>query len=205
MVKELKELIEDISSIDTSVDMDDIKMVSGLNNSIICDILSVRDFLIELNLPKTEKKDLPEAIHEAVKDPEDIAEYHGLKEEDPYIELMKLGLTQKTIDECYSIYNARTRLTKWKFHVVMKSCVFMHNLIVSYGEFTGKYVVDRAIITKTFSEFLKREDPETTYTPANIHDFITGKNFTSITSKFFTQETSYLITSNGKIDTNTPF
>ena len=77
MVRELRELIEEIATIDTSVDMDDIKMISALNTDIVSRILSVRDFLIELNLPKTEKKkELPEAIHEAVDDPvtEEITE-----------------------------------------------------------------------------------------------------------------------------------
>ena len=50
MVRELKELIEDISSINTSVDMDDIQMVSALNTDIVSRILSVRDFLLDLNI-----------------------------------------------------------------------------------------------------------------------------------------------------------
>jgi len=200
MVKELKELIEDISSIDTSVDMDDIKMVSGLNTSIICDILSVRDFLIELNLPKTEKKDLPEAV----KDPEDIAEYH-VKEADPYAELKKLGLTQKTIEVCQELYNARAKIAKMSFDTMMKCAVFVHNYVVVHGGFfNGTYTIGRLIVNRELEKYLKEIDPGTRYIPANIYDYLSQKNFKNITSKFFDCSGSVLQTTGVCIDKENP-
>ena len=113
MIKELKELIEDISAIDTSIDMEDIKLISGLNSDIANRILNVRDFLIELNLPKTKetveikKEEVKEEIkkQEVEKEEEpatmDSAAKTTVEEEQYYPELIKLGLTKETIQHLY--------------------------------------------------------------------------------------------------------
>lgn len=209
MVRELRELIEDITNIDTSVDMDDIKMISALNTDIVSRILSVRDFLIELNLPKTEKKELPEAIHEAIKDPatEEIAEYHGLvKNDDPYAELKKLGLTQRTIEICQELYNARAKSAKMSFETVMKCALFVHNYVIEYGGFfNGTYTIGRLIVNRELEGFLKEADPNTRYIPANLYDFLASKNFKNITMKFFECKGTVLIARGSYIDAESPF
>lgn len=209
MVRELRELIEDIATIDTSVDMDDIKMISALNTDIVSRILSVRDFLIELNLPKTEKKKelpevIPETIHEAIKDPvtEEITEV----ENDPYAELKKLGLTQNTIDICRELYKSRTKSAKMSFETVMKCALFVHNYVIVHGAFfNDTYTIGRLIVNRELEAFLKEADPNTRYVPANLYDFLASKNFKNITMKFFECKGTVLIATGSYIDAESPF
>lgn len=197
MIKELKELIEDISAIDTSIDMEDIKLISGLNSEIANRILNVRDFLIELNLPKT--KETVEVKKEEVK--EEIKK-EEVKEEEPtttmdsaaetaeevqyYPELVKLGLTKETIHLCEGIYLARASVSKMSFSTLMQCCVFVHNFVVYNGMyFNKKYSIARLEVNKGLEKLLIEIDPDTKYLPANIHDFLAAKNFKTISSKFF--------------------
>ena len=122
MVKELKELIMDISSVDTSVDMDDIRAISTLNENIMSSIISLRDFIGDLNIPKT--------VHDI-----NLSNMTGLDESD-YPELQLMGLTAKTIDKCRTIYESRTAVGKVKmsFETMVKCCVFVHNYIVEHGD-----------------------------------------------------------------------
>ena len=210
MVRELRELIEEIATIDTSVDMDDIKMISALNTDIVSRILSVRDFLIELNLPKTEKKkELPETIPEAVNAPvtEEITEVEKTPvEKDQYVELKEIGLTQQTIEICRELYKTRTKSAKMSFETVMKCAVFVHNYVIVHGAyFNGTYTIGRLIVNRELEGFLKEADPNTRYVPANLYDFLASKNFKNITMKFFECKGTVLIASGSCIDAESPF
>ena len=168
MVRELRELIEDISSINTSVDMDDIQMISELNGDIVNRILSVRDFLIDLNI---------EVEHPSVM----------ANESKEYPELNILGLSDKTIDECKAIYNARVSKTaKMSFETVMKSCVFVTNYTIEHGVVLndGTHAIARLMLNKPMRDYLIDID-STHYCAGNIHDFLTNKNFAAIATKFF--------------------
>ena len=169
MVRELKELIEDISSINTSVDMDDIQMVSGLNDDIVKRILSVRDFLLDLNI---------EVEHPSV------TAYNSSKD---YPELNILGLSDKTINECKAIYDARVSKTaKMSFDTVMKCCVFVTNYTIEHGTVLndGTHAITRLMVNKPMRDYLIDID-STHYCATNIHDFLTNKNFAAIATKFF--------------------
>lgn len=169
MVRELKALIEDISSINTSVDMDDIQMVSELNGDIVNRILSVRDFLLDLNI---------EVEHPSV------TAYNESKE---YPELNILGLSDKTINECKAIYNARVSKTaKMSFDTVMKCCVFVTNYVIEHGIVLndGTHAIARLMVNKPMRDYLIDID-STQYCATNIHDFLTNKNFAAIATKFF--------------------
>lgn len=211
MVRELRELIEEIATIDTSVDMDDIKMISALNSDIVSRILSVRDFLIELNLPKTEKKkELPEEIYEAVNNPvtEEITEEVEKTpvEKDQYAELKEIGLTQQTIEICRELYKTRTKSAKMSFETVMKCAVFVHNYVIVHGAyFNGTYTIGRLIVNRELEAFLKEADPNTRYVPANLYDFLASKNFKNITMKFFECKGTVLIATGSYIDAESPF
>lgn len=174
MVKELKELIMDVASIDTSVDMDDIRAISTLNENIMNDIIYLRDFIGDLNIPKT--------VHDI-----NLSDMTGLDSTD-YPELQLMGLTAKTIDKCRTIYESRTTVSKAKmsFETMVKCCVFVHNYIVEHGDdVDDEYYIDRLSVNKPLRDYLTEIDGNHKYLPANIHDFLTGKNFGKLTSIFF--------------------
>ena len=174
MVKELKELIMDVASIDTSVDMDDIRAISTLNENIMNDIIYLRDFIGDLNIPKT--------VHDI-----NLSNMTGLDESD-YPELQLMGLTAKTIDKCRTIYESRTAVGKAKmsFETMVKCCVFVHNYIVEHGDdVDDEYYIDRLSVNKPLKDYLTKIDGNKRYVGANIHDFLTGKNFSKLTQIFF--------------------
>lgn len=174
MVKELKELIMDVASIDTSVDMDDIRAISTLNENIMNNIIYLRDFIGDLNIPKT--------VHDI-----NLSNMTGLDSTD-YPELQLMGLTAKTIDKCRTIYESRTTVGKVKmsFETMVKCCVFVHNYIVEHGDdVDDEYYIDRLSVNKPLKDYLTEIDGDKRYVAANIHDFLTGKNFSKLTQIFF--------------------
>lgn len=188
MIKELKELIVDIANIDTSVDMDDIRMVSKLNPSIVDRILHVRDYLGDLNLPK-EETSVPV---EQITPPEE--------DKNEFSELLKLGVSQRTLDTCKSVYDSKvSKSTKMSFDTLIKSCVFVHNYIVEHGAyFDNQYTIGRLLLNRELEKYLTEIDPDKKYVPANIHDFLTTKNFKAVSTKFFECKGTVLVTS-GKL------
>lgn len=189
MIKELKELIVDISNIDTSIDMDDIRMVSKLNPSIVDRILHVRDYLGDLNLPKEEKA-VPVVEQTTTTPEEDI---HS----NEFTELLKLGLSQHTLDTCKAVYDSKvSKSTKMSFGTLMKSCVFVHNYIIEHGAyFDNQYTIGRLLLNRELENYLSEIDPDKKYVPANIHDFLTTKNFKAVSTKFFECKGTVLVTS----------
>lgn len=188
MIKELKELIVDIANIDTSVDMDDIRMVSKLNPSIVDRILHVRDYLGDLNLPK-EETSVPV---EQITPPEE--------DKNEFSELLKLGVSQRTLDTCKAVYDSKvSKSTKMSFDTLIKSCVFVHNYIVEHGAyFDNQYTIGRLLLNRELEKYLTEIDPDKKYVPANIHDFLTTKNFKAVSTKFFECKGTVLVTS-GKL------
>ena len=190
MIKELKELIVDIANIDTSVDMDDIRMVSKLNPSIVDRILHVRDYLGDLNLVK-EETTVPEQITPS---PEED------NQDNEFSELLKLGVSQRTLDTCKAVYDSKvSKTTKMSFDTLIKSCVFVHNYIIQHGAyFDNQYTIGRLLLNRELEKYLTEIDPDKKYVPANIHDFLTTKNFKAVSTKFFECKGTVLVTS-GKL------
>ena len=191
MIKELKELIVDIANIDTSVDMDDIRMVSKLNPSIVDRILHVRDYLGDLNLVKEETTVPVEQITPSpVEDNQD----------NEFSELLKLGVSQRTLDTCKAVYDSKvSKTTKMSFDTLIKSCVFVHNYIIQHGAyFDNQYTIGRLLLNRELEKYLTEIDPDKKYVPANIHDFLTTKNFKAVSTKFFECKGTVLVTS-GKL------
>lgn len=188
MIKELKELIIDIANIDTSIDMDDIRMVSKLNPSIVDRILHVRDYLGDLNLPKEETA-VPEQITT-----------HPEEDKNEFGELLRLGVSQRTLDTCKAVYDSKvSKTTKMSFEVLIKSCVFVHNYIIQHGAyFDNQYTIGRLLLNRELDKYLTEIDPDKKYVPANIHDFLTTKNFKAVSTKFFECKGTVLVTS-GKL------
>lgn len=191
MIKELKELIVDIANIDTSIDMDDIRMVSKLNPSIVDRILHVRDYLGDLNLTKEETALPVEQITPSpVEDNQD----------NEFSELLKLGVSQRTLDTCKAVYDSKvSKSTKMSFDTLIKSCVFVHNYIIQHGAyFDNQYTIGRLLLNRELEKYLTEIDPDKKYVPANIHDFLTTKNFKAVSTKFFECKGTVLVTS-GKL------
>ena len=191
MIKELKELIVDISNIDTSVDMDDIRMVSKLNPSIVDRILHVRDYLGDLNLPKEET-----AVHEQTTLPEEDIQ------QNEFSELLKLGISQRTLETCKAVYDSKvSKSARMTFDTLIKSCVFVHNYIIEHGMHTSdnQYTIGRLLLNKELKNYLAEIDPDKTYIPANIYDFLTTKNFKVVSTKFFECKGTVLVTSGNLI------
>lgn len=191
MIKELKELIVDIANIDTSIDMDDIRMVSKLNPSIVDRILHVRDYIGDLNLPKEETPLPVEQITPSTV--EDI-------QDNEFSELLKLGVSQRTLDTCKAVYDSKvSKSTKMSFDTLIKSCVFVHNYIIQHGAyFDNQYTIGRLLLNRELEKYLTEIDPDKKYVPANIHDFLTTKNFKTVSTKFFECKGTVLVTS-GKL------
>lgn len=195
MIKELKELIVDIANIDTSIDMDDIRMVSKLNPSIVDRILHVRDYLGDLNLAKEEPV-TPVVVDNQITTPppeEDI-------QDNEFSELLKLGVSQRTLDTCKAVYDSKvSKTTKMSFDTLIKSCVFVHNYIIQHGAyFDNQYTIGRLLLNRELEKYLTEIDPDKKYVPANIHDFLTTKNFKAVSTKFFECKGTVLVTS-GKL------
>lgn len=193
MVRELKDLIIDISNIDTSIDMDDIRMVSKLNPSIVDSILHVRDYLGDLNLPKEETAT---PIFEQVTTPTEED-----NQQNEFAELLKLGVSQHTLDMCKALYNSKvSKISKMSFNTLIKSCVFVHNYIIQHGAyFDNQYRIGRLLLNKELDAYLTEIDPDKKYIPANIHGFLTTKNFKSISTKFFECKGAVLVASGERI------
>lgn len=192
MIKELKELIVDIANIDTSIDMDDIRMVSKLNPSIVDRILHVRDYLGDLNLPKEEKV----VPVEQITTPSTVEDIQN----NEFSELLKLGVSQRTLDTCKAVYDSKvSKTTKMSFDTLIKSCVFVHNYIIQHGAyFDNQYTIGRLLLNRELEKYLSKIDPDKKYVPANIHDFLTTKNFKAVSTKFFECKGTVLVTS-GKL------
>lgn len=190
MIKELKELIVDIANIDTSIDMDDIRMVSKLNPSIVDRILHVRDYLGDLNLAK-EETSVP--VEQITSPPEE-------EDNNEFSELLKLGVSQRTLDTCKAVYDSKvSKSTKMSFDTLIKSCVFVHNYIIQHGAyFDNQYTIGRLLLNRELEKYLTEIDPDKKYVPANIHDFLTTKNFKAVSTKFFECKGTVLVTS-GKL------
>jgi len=193
MIKELKELIVDISNIDTSIDMDDIRMVSKLNPSIVDRILHVRDYLGDLNLPKEEKA-VP--VVEQTTTPVPTTPEEDIHSNE-FTELLKLGLSQRTLDTCKAVYDYKLSKTKkMSFDTLMKSCVFVHNYIIEHGAyFDNQYTIGRLLLNRELESYLSEIDPDKKYVPINIHDFLTTKSFKAVSTKFFECKGTVLVTS----------
>ena len=62
MVRELKELVDSLASIDTTVDIEDIQQIAGLQPGIDIKIRALREFLLSLNIPHVDEPELKAVI-----------------------------------------------------------------------------------------------------------------------------------------------
>ena len=198
MVRELREIIEDIVSIDPTVDIEDIKAVAGFSPDIDAKIRELRDFLTQLNIRPSFMAELPTGETVTATEPLITAEQ---KKSEPgtetanvqtenvsFPELLELGLTEERIAELYKLYQSRKNSRKMSFVTCIKCCKFIEDKIDS-----TKIRLMKVKVVPVLKEYLKMIDPETEYNLCNIHDFLKGSALGCISKHFFTFKDGYLL------------
>ena len=198
MVRELREIIEDIASLDTTADIEDIKAVAGFSPNVDVKIRELRDFLTQLNIKPSFTAELPTGETVNVTEPLIIAEQKKSEPETgsadvqtenvSFPELLELGLTEEIIAELYKLYQSRKNSRKMSFVTCIKCCKFIEDKIDS-----TKIRLMKVKVVPVLKEYLKMIDPETEYNLCNIHDFLKGSALGCISKHFFTFKDGYLL------------
>ena len=198
MVRELREIIEDIVSIDTTVDIEDIKAVAGFSPDVDAKIRELRDFLTQLSVRPSFTAELPTGETVTMTEPLITAEQKKSEPETAtadvqtenvsFPELIELGLTEERIAELYKLYQSRKSSRKMSFVTCIKCCKFIEDKIDS-----TKIRLMKVKVVPVLKEYLKMIDPETDYNLCNIHDFLKGNALGCISKHFFTFKDGYLL------------
>lgn len=196
MVRELREIVESIASIDTSVDIEDVKAIAQFNPETDRKIRELREFLLKLNIKPT--SELPTGETVPVTEPLIVAEQKKSEPETgsadvqtenvSFPELLELGLTEERIAELYKLYQSRKNSRKMSFVTCIKCCKFIEDKINS-----TKIRLMKVKVVPVLKEYLKIIDPETEYNLCNIHDFLKGSALGCISKHFFTYKDGYLL------------
>ena len=204
MVRAIKELVDQIASIDTTVDIEDIQQIAGLQPDIDVKIRALREFLLSLNIPHVEE---PEArLSESTTEPSvaDVIEvltqiYEPTPQkvtelplktakDNEFTELIELGFAESQLKELKALYDARKSSKKMSFVVCMKACKFVSDKLKA-----SKVRVLKSKVVPLLQEYLKMIDPTVEYNVCNVHDFLKGAALGNISKRFFKFENGYLI------------
>lgn len=188
MVRELREIVESIASIDTSVDIEDVKAVAAFDPEIDRKIRELREFLLKLNIRPT--AEIPKITAEipCIAEPYSKSDADITMQMYEYRELTELGFTLEQINAWHKLYNARRTHKKMSFIVCIKCCKFVADKIAN-----SKQRLLKVKMIPIFKEYLNMVDPNTEYNLCNIHDFLKGAALSSVSSQFFKYENGYLV------------
>ena len=177
MVRELKNIVESIALIDTSVDIEDVKAIAQFDSETDRKIRELREFLLKLNIGPSFTAELPTGETVTVTEPLIVAEQKKSEPETgsadvqtenvSFPELLELGLTEERIAELYKLYQSRKNSRKMSFVTCIKCCKFIEDKINS-----TKIRLMKVKVVPILKEYLKIIDPETEYNLCNIHDFL---------------------------------
>ena len=207
MVRELKELVDSLASIDTTVDIEDVQQIVGLQPDIDIKIRTLREFLLSLHI---EHVDVPEPAVPTEPEPEltptvpevveTLAKLYAptpqkttdipLKTataDSEFKELLELGFTETQLKDMKALYDARKSVKKMSFVVCMKACKFVSDKLKA-----SKVRILKSKIVPLLSEYLKIIDPDVEYNVCNVHDFLKGVALGNISKRFFKFENGYL-------------
>ena len=187
MVRELREIIEDIVGIDTTIDIEDIKAVAGFSPDVDIKIRELRDFLTGLHVKGDEPVPVTEPFITAEQkkhDDETVIQ----TEQCSFPELVELGLTEERVAELYKLYQSRKSSRKMSFVTCIKCCKFIEDKINS-----TKVRLLKVKVVPIIKEYLKMIDPETDYNLCNVHDFLKGNALGNISKHFFICKDGYLL------------
>lgn len=198
MVRELKNIVESIALIDTSVDIEDVKAIAQFDSETDRKIRELREFLLKLNIGPSFTAELPTGETVTVTEPLIVAEQKKSEPETgsadvqtenvSFPELLELGLTEERIAELYKLYQSRKNSRKMSFVTCIKCCKFIEDKINS-----TKIRLMKVKVVPILKEYLKIIDPETEYNLCNIHDFLKGSALSCISKHFFTYKDGYLL------------
>lgn len=187
MVRELKEIVESIASIDTSVDIEDVKAIAQFDPETDGKIRELREFLLTLNIKPTEvtqpEPTVPSSTVTYSKADADI-----VVKSDQYKELIDIGFTVEQIEKWLKLYNARKTAKKMSFVTCIKVCKFVAEELAG-----NKNKILKVKLVPTVKNYLRIIDPNTEYNLCNIHDFLKGAAISSVSSQFFKFENGYLV------------
>jgi len=187
MVRELRNIIEAMASIDTSVDIEDVKAIAQFNPEADAKIGKLRDFLVTLNIKSVPVTEIAPTENTATVT-YSKADAVLLTKIAEYKELIDIGFTASQITSWYKLYNNKSMSKKMSFVVCIKACKFVAD------ELSGNSnKVFKTIITPKLKNYLSIIDPDVTYHACNIHDFLRGATLKNISCQFFTCENGYLI------------
>lgn len=187
MVRELKEIVESIASINTSVDIEDVKAIAQFDPETDRKIRELREFLLTLNIKPTEltqsEPTVPSSTVTYSKADVDV-----IIESEQYKELIDIGFTTEQIDKWLKLYNARKTAKKMSFVTCIKVCKFVAEELAG-----NKNKVLKVKLVPTVKNYLRIIDPNTEYNLCNIHDFLKGATLSSVSSQFFKFENGYIV------------
>ena len=187
MVRELKEIVESISSIDTSVDVEDVKAIAQFDPETDRKIRELREFLLTLNIKPTEVTQAEPTVPSSTVT-YSKANVDTVVESDQYKELIDIGFTTEQIEKWLKLYNARKTAKKMSFVTCIKVCKFVAEELAG-----NKNKVLKVKLVPTVKNYLRIIDPNTEYNLCNIHDFLKGSTLSSVSGQFFKFENGYLI------------
>ena len=187
MVRELREIVKSIASIDTSVDIEDVKAIAAFDPETDRKIRELREFLLTLNIKPTavteSEPTVPSSTVTYSKADVDI-----MFELDQYKELIDIGFTAEQIEKWLKLYNARKTAKKMSFVTCIKLCKFITDELAG-----NKNKILKVKLVQPVKNYLRIIDPNTEYNLCNIHDFLKGAALSSVSSQFFKCEGGYLV------------
>ena len=187
MVRELREIVKSIASIDTSVDIEDVKAIAAFDPETDRKIRELREFLLTLNIKPTAVTESEPTV------PSSTVTYSKadvgiMFELDQYKELIDIGFTAEQIEKWLKLYNARKTAKKMSFVTCIKLCKFITDELAG-----NKNKVLKVKLVQPVKNYLRIIDPNTEYNLCNIHDFLKGAALSSVSSQFFKFEGGYLV------------
>lgn len=197
MIKELKELIWDICSVNTTIDIEDVMEVAKINPAVESQLLELKRILQKINLRKEGTTCWTPPAPQTVQKPEEpsVAPSSEASDrlqlnriEDKTDIIVEYGITKERLESYLISYNDRNR-KKMSFDTFIKACIFVKGYIINNGtrNSEGFYRIPRVSVNNELLSYLANIDPLTDYSASNVADFLRGKTLNVISKDFFKQ------------------
>lgn len=197
MIKELKELIWDICSVNTTIDIEDVMEVAKINPAVESQLIELKRILQKINLRKEGTTCWTPPAPQPIQKPEEPSvdpSSEGTdrlqlnRVEDRSDIIVEYGITKERLESYLISYNDRNR-KKMSFDTFIKACIFVKGYIINNGtrNSEGFYRIPRVSVNNELLSYLANIDPLTDYSASNVADFLRGKTLNVISKDFFKQ------------------
>lgn len=197
MIKELKELIWDICSVNTTIDIEDVMEVAKINPAVESQLIELKRILQKINLRKEGTTCWTPPAPQPIQKPEEPSvdpSSEGTdrlqlnRVEDRSDIIVEYGITKERLESYLISYNDRNR-KKMSFDTFIKACIFVKGYIINNGtrNSEGFYRIPRVSVNNELLSYLGNIDPLTDYSASNVADFLKGKTLSVISKDFFKQ------------------